>query len=297
VTGATVAAGTAATSAAAGTAATSAAAGTAATGATSAAAGTAATGAIAAEHAARVLAAVLDSAPRMLSELSAEAAISAGDLELVLQALERHGLVALDPDRASVRPGAAALRFARSDLGLADLVELARPGMRRLAAESGETANLILPRPGGTEAIAQVDGSHLLGVTNWVGRPLGLHATAAGKVFLAFGAATLPEGDLEPLTPATITDRERLRIELDAVRERGYATIVDELESGLSAVAAPVCEPGGAVVAVLCVSGASLRLEPQRLELLGRVTIEQADEVSKRLGYEEPEPTGQFRYS
>jgi DNA-binding IclR family transcriptional regulator len=260
-------------------------------------AASAATAATAAERAARVLAAVFDRSPRMLSELSAETAASVGELEPVLQVLERHGLVALDPDRASIRPGAAALRFARSDLGLADLVELARPGMRRLAAESGETANLILPRPDGTEAIAQVDGSHLLGVTNWVGRPLGLHATAAGKVFVAFGAASLPEGDLEPLTPATITDRERLRIELGSVRECGYATIVDELESGLSAVAAPVREPGGAVVAVLCVSGASLRLEPQRLELLGRVTIEQADEISKRLGYEDPEPTGQFRYS
>ncbi|HEY3729189.1 MAG TPA: IclR family transcriptional regulator, partial [Solirubrobacteraceae bacterium] len=233
-----------------------------------------------AEQVARVLAAVLDRSPRTLGELSDEAAISEADLGPVLEALERHGLVAVDPDRASIRPGAAALRFARSDLGLADLVELARPGMRRLAAESGETANLILPRPGGTEAIAQIDGSHLLGVTNWVGRPLGLHATAAGKVFLAFGAAELADDPLEPLAPATITDRERLMAELETVRERGYATIVDELEPGLSAVAAPIREHGGAVVAVLCLSGASLRLEPQRLELLGRVTIEQSDEIS-----------------
>ncbi len=175
--------------------------------------------------------------------------------------------MAIDAASSSVRPGPAALRFARSDLGVADLVELARPSMRRLAAESGETTNLIVPRPGGTEAIAQVDGSHLLGVTNWVGRPLGLHMTAAGKVFLAFGTSTLPDGELDAPTPATITDRERLEAELETVRERGYATIVDELETGLSAVGAPIRERGGAVVAVLCVSGATLRLRPQRLEL------------------------------
>ena len=134
--------------------------------------------------------------------------------------------------------------------------------MRRLTAESGEATNLIVARPGGTEAIAQVDGSHLLGVTNWVGRPLGLHTTAAGKVFLAFGTATLPDGELDALTPATITDRERLADELETVRERGYATLADELEVGLSAVAAPVRERGGEVVAVLCISGATLRLAP-----------------------------------
>ena len=74
------------------------------------------------------------------------------------------------------------------------------------------------------------------------------------------------------------------------MRQRGYATIVDELEPGLSAVAAPVRERGGAVVAVLCVSGATLRLKPQRLELLGRVAIEQANVISRQLGYEDPEP-------
>jgi DNA-binding IclR family transcriptional regulator len=243
-----------------------------------------------ADRVAHALAAVLERAPRVLGELAVELGVGVAELERLLSALEHHGLVALDPDRTSVRPGPAALHFARSDLGLADLVELARPQMRRLAAESGETANLIMPRPGGTEAIAQIDGTHLLGATNWVGRPLGLHATAAGKVFMAHGVAAPPEGELEAHTPATITDRDRLAAELETVRQNGYATIVDELEPGLSAVAAPVRERGAAVIAVLCVSGATLRLEPRRLEVLGRVTIEQADEISALLGWEDPDP-------
>ncbi len=236
-----------------------------------------------ADRVASIVAAVLERSPQSLDELG----ISASEADELLAPLQRHGLLALDATESTVRPGPAALRFARSDLGVADLVELSRASMRRLASESGETTNLILPRPGGTEAIAQVDGSHLLGVTNWVGRPLGLHMTAAGKVFLAFGTATLPDGELDAATPATIIDRDRLEAELEAVRARGYATIVDELENGLSAVAAPIRERGGAVVAVLCVSGATLRLRPQRLELLGRVAVEQAGEVSERLGYSE----------
>lgn len=235
---------------------------------------------------ARLVAAVLERSPRALADLEAETEASGDELARILAIAERHGLVALDVERVSVRPGPVAVHFARSEGGVADLIEVAGQNMRRVATESGETANLIVARPGGTEAIAQVDGSHLLGATNWVGRLLGLHSTAAGKVLLAFGAATLPDGELDALTPATITDRERLTAELLTVRERGYATLADELEAGLSAVAAPVRERGGAVVAVLCVSGATLRLAPQRLTVLGRLTAEQADEISVKLGYE-----------
>jgi IclR family transcriptional regulator, acetate operon repressor len=241
-----------------------------------------------AESAARVLALVLERSPRTLTELAEAAELSAVDAAPIVAALERHDLVAWDAERSGLRPGSAALRFARSGVGREDLVELAQPSMRRLADESGETANLIVPRPAGTEAVAQVDGRHLLGATNWIGRELPLHCTAAGKVFLAFGAAELPEGALERLTPETIVDRARLERELEAVRDQGYATIVDELEPGLSAVAAPVRDRGGTVVAALTASGASLRLAPQRLRLLGRVALEQAHALSTRLGHDAP---------
>jgi IclR family transcriptional regulator, acetate operon repressor len=233
------------------------------------------------DHAAHVLAAVFERSPRTLTELAELVGLSAVDAAPLVAALERYDLVAWDSDRAG-------LRFARSGVGREDLVELAQPSMRRLAQESGETANLIVPRPAGTEAIAQVDGRHLLGATNWLGRELGLHCTAAGKVFLAFGAAELPDGALAPLTSATVTDRARLARELEAVRDQGYATLVDELEPGLSAVAAPVRDRGGAVIAALSASGASLRLAPQRLRLLGRVALEQAHALSTRLGYDAP---------
>lgn len=241
-----------------------------------------------AERTARLLAAVLERSPRTLTELADVVGLPAVAVAPLVAALEQHYLLARDSDRAGLRPGTAALRFARSGVGREDLVELAQPSLRRLAEESGETANLFLVGPSGTEAIAQVDGRHLLGATNWLGRELGLHCTAAGKVFLAFDAALLPDGELERVTPATVTDRERLGREFVAIRDQGYATIVDELEPGLSAVAAPVRDRGGAVIAALTASGASLRLAPQRLRLLGRVALEQAHALSTRLGHDAP---------
>lgn len=241
-----------------------------------------------AEYTAHLLSVVLERSPRTLTELAELVGLPAVDVAPLVGALERHDLVVWDAERSGVRPGTAALRFARSGVGHQDLVELAQPSLRRLADESGETANVIVPRPAGTEAIAQVDGRHLLGATNWLGRELPLHCTAAGKVFLAFAAAQLPQGDLEALTPSTITDRERLRRELEAIRDQGYATIVDELEAGLSAVGAPIRDRGGDVIAALTASGASLRLAPARLRLLGRVALEQAHALSTRLGHDAP---------
>jgi DNA-binding IclR family transcriptional regulator len=243
----------------------------------------------AAERTARILGLVLERAPRTLTELAEAAGLTAVDAAPVVAALESHGLVAWDDEHAGLRPGVAALRFARSGVGRDDIVELAQPSMRRLADESGETINLFVLTPGGAaEAIVQIDGRHLLGATNWVGRELPLHCTASGKVFMAFGAARAPagEGPLERRTEHTIVDPERLARELQAVRDQGYASIVDELEDGLSAVAAPLRERGGKVVGALTVSGASLRLAPHRLRLLGRVTLEQALAVSARLGYQ-----------
>jgi DNA-binding IclR family transcriptional regulator len=156
--------------------------------------------------------------------------------------------------------------------------------MRRLADESGETVNLMVPTASGTEAIAQEDGRHLLGATNWIGRDVPDHASAAGKVFLAHSVSRIAPR-LDRLTPRTLVDRAALEEDLAAVRERGYATLVDELEPGLSVVAAPVFDAGGAVVAALAVSGPTTRLPPHRLAVLGRVAIEQADVVSQRLGH------------
>jgi IclR family transcriptional regulator, acetate operon repressor len=236
-----------------------------------------------ADRTAQLLALVLERAPREASELAAAVGVPAPDVEPILAALERHGLVQRD-GAGRVRPGSGALRFARSGVGRADLVEHAGPSMRRLADESGETVNLMVPTASGTEAIAQEDGRHLLGATSWIGRDIPDHASAAGKVFLAHGVAEAPPA-LARFTERTLVDRAALEADLEAVRERGYATLVDELEPGLSVVAAPVFDNAGTVVAALAVSGPTTRLPAHRVALLGRVAIEQAHAVSERLGY------------
>ena len=227
-----------------------------------------------------------DEAPT-LGELAQLAGLPKSTTSRLVSALERQGLVQRDPDRGAIRPGPVLLRYARRETSLPDLVEIASDALERLARASGETVNLGVATPTAVEMLDQRDSRHILGSTNWVGQRIPHHGSVVGKVFLAGGALPLPEGPLERLGPRTITDPAQLRHDLDQARRRGYATAVDELEPGLWAVAAPVRDAGGAVVAALSISGPTARLHDGLLDELGRLVRDEALILSNRIGYDD----------
>jgi DNA-binding IclR family transcriptional regulator len=215
------------------------------------------------DRAAELLVGVVESArPVSVGELSERSGLPKSTTSRLVGALERRGLVQRSGDRR-VAPGPVLLRFAHRDTG-ESLVDLARPALRHLAALSGETINLGVPTPLGVEHLAQEDTRHFVGGTNWVGRRVPFETTANGKVLRAFG----PD--------ATGHDA--------SIRQQGYAIAVDELEHGLSAVAAPVLGPGGTAVAALSISGPTIRLTQKRIAELVPELARQAGLLSQRLG-------------
>jgi IclR family transcriptional regulator, acetate operon repressor len=238
------------------------------------------------ERAAQLLVLVLEQdRPTTLGELARLTELPKSTASRLVAALERSSLVQRDSARGAIRPGPAVLRFAQRGVDDADLVDLAHPLLRALATESGETINLAVPGTTGVNHLAQFDSRHMIGAASWVGRAVPFHAAANGKIFLAFGVSELPRMPLTRFTPHTITDREHLAGALDTIRVLGYATAIDEIEVGLSAVAAPVSGASGACVAALSISGPSFRLDASRLDRLGALLIEQASVLSTRLGY------------
>jgi DNA-binding IclR family transcriptional regulator len=240
------------------------------------------TGTQAIDRAAQLLVRVVESAqPLGVGELATTSGLPKSTTSRLVGALERQGL--LQRVDAGLRPGPVLLRLAQRGLPDANVVELADEPLRWLADASGETINLAVPSPGGVEHLAQRDSRHFVGVTSWVGRRVPLHCAANGKVFLAFGAAAIPER-LDGLTPHTVTDRATLETDLAQVRLRGYARAQDELELGLSAIAAPVRGADGPVVAALSISAPTARLTDERVEQLAPVLLEQSRALSRRLG-------------
>jgi len=237
------------------------------------------------DRAGEMLARLLDSdAPMSLRDLAEAADLPKSTASRLLTALERHGLVHQAGERGKLEPGPAILHFAHRGGVERHLVELAHPALEAVAEISGETVNLSVPTPSGVDHLAQVDGRHFLGAGQWVGRRVDYHCTANGKVFLAFGVAELPPGPLARLTADTVVSRATLDDQLARVRRDGYATAVDELEAGLTAIAVPVRGPGGDVIAALSLSGPTLRLTQPRVAELAPILAQEAHALEERLG-------------
>jgi IclR family transcriptional regulator, acetate operon repressor len=247
-------------------------------------AGGPAPGTTAIDRGAELLVRVLESAePVALTEVAAAAGIPKSTASRLITALERRGLVEQVGERGRLRAGPAILRVAERGLLERNLMELGRPALDALAELSGETVNLAVPGPGGVEHLAQAESKHFLGAGQWVGRTVQYHASANGKVFLAFGRAAMPIS-MSAYTPATITDAERLTAELETVRSSGFASAVDELEPGLAAIAAPVRGAHGDVIAALSITGPALRMSPKRIAELRPALIDEANRLGVRLG-------------
>jgi DNA-binding IclR family transcriptional regulator len=165
----------------------------------------------------------------------------------------------------------------------------ARPTLRALAERTGETANLTVLV--GLEAvnIEVADSPRPVMHVGWIGRRLPVHATAAGKVLMAHAdrallSAVVRRG-LEQYTPATITSAKVFRTELARVRVHGYATVWAELESDLAAVAAPVRDHRGVVVAAIAIGGPVSRCPRRELAVIAVHVVEAGRELSAMLGY------------
>lgn len=223
-----------------------------------------------------------------VTEIAGELGVHKSTAFRLVATLESHGLVEQNAGRGRYRLGVGLLRLAGATTARLDVVQEARPICRALAAETGETVNLAVLSESSALYLDQIAGSSALQPHNWVGQHIPLHATSNGKILLS---GLDPErlesllGGLKAYTDLTITRKSQLRKEVDLVREQGYAAAVDELEVGLSAVAAPIRNAHGDVIASMSVSGPTFRLTEERLPAVIALVVEAGHEVSKRLGW------------
>jgi IclR family transcriptional regulator, acetate operon repressor len=246
----------------------------------------AASGTQAVDRAAGLLLFVLEAPqPPTFGELQESSGLAKSTLSRLLSSLERHELI-FRSDDGTVRPGGALTRFAHSRRPTDELIEVTRPFMVDLSEATGETINLAVLDSTEVEQISQIDCTYLIGGVKSGDIKVPLHASALGKVFLAYGA-DLPAGRLRKISTRTITSRDRLREDLERVRERGWALADSELEPGLIAVAAPVFSAGGDVVAAISISGPTLRMTREVAQAYAELLVEQAGKASALLGFEE----------
>jgi IclR family transcriptional regulator, acetate operon repressor len=232
---------------------------------------------------------VLADEPRAFSDLVSDTGLAKSTASRLLQALERHRLVHRIGDGGYEAGPLFALYASRHEPSR-ELVWLARPTLEAVSRDTGETVNLAIVRNSTVVQIAQIDSTFLLGTTNWVDVDVPPHCSALGKVFLAAHTIPLPRHEMERLTDRTVTSPAALERELEQVRRQGFATALGELETGLDAIAAPVRDRAGGVVAAIGISGPSGRINKQ-LRRLGKLLNSHAHGLSEVLGHDPRDET------
>ncbi len=215
-------------------------------------------------------------------ELARTCGINRSTAWRLLQTLEHHGLVERDETTQRYGIGYTALEVAAA-AGYDGLARRARPILQRVAHDAGESVMLAAARTFSQVYVDQVDPP-ATPTPNWLGRQLPLHATSAGKVFLAW----LPEDEREALLPSvlerytahTITDRARLFASLADVRRDGYGACLGEFEEFSNGVSAAVLDHRARPAVILNIWGPSQRVTERRLATLGRMALHAAHEIS-----------------
>jgi DNA-binding IclR family transcriptional regulator len=201
---------------------------------------------------------------------------------------KRHWLELVDSERAYAL-GIRTWEVGHSYLRAIDLADRAQPFMQRLRDQLDETIQLAMLDGRYNVYIGKVTGTQRLILASEVGRRLEAHATGIGKVLLSgLGDDELDRlfhgVALERFTEHTVPDYEALKVELEAIRNRGYGTDDEEYTAGVRCVAAPVRDASGAVVAAMSVSVPTIRDSILRKDG-ARLLLDATDGLSKALGH------------
>jgi len=239
------------------------------------------------ERAAAILRTLAGSSGRLaLGEIARSLDLAKGTTHGILRTLQHVGFVEQDRDSGRYQLGAALLHLGTSYLDINELRSRSINWADPLAARSGEAVRIGTVLDGRVLVVHHVFRPDDTFQTLDIGALLPLHASALGKVLLAYRAAG-PVAPLETFTRRTVVTPRALAAALSEVRAAGWAAEVEELTVGEAAVAAPIRGFGGLVVGAIGVSGLVERICDRKYvphpQLVGYVR-DAARAISRDLG-------------
>lgn len=194
---------------------------------------------------------------RTLSDVARDTGLTRASARRFLLTLEELGYVRSDDRRFALTPRVLELGYAF--LSSLTLPQLAQPHLRELVEHVHESSSVSVLDGADIVYVAREPTQRIMTVAISVGTRFPAHATSMGRVLLAGLSdgkldAFLQTAELRALTAATVTDKDRLRTELDRVRRQGWALVDQELEHGLRSIAVPLRGQNGDVVAAMNLS-------------------------------------------
>lgn len=200
------------------------------------------------------------------------------------------GYLLYDAETGLYKLGPKVLSFVQAYEQSSNLISLARPLLKYLAQQTGESASLFVIDGLQRLCVAREEGTYSLRYNIVEGQRMPLYAGAGGKVLLAFGSEelrkkVLRKGHLRKLTPHTIRDPKQLRKELENIRQQGYACSFGERDAEVAALAAPIFDHEGKICASLSIAGPISRFSPEHNVQHLKILLTTAKRISEMLGY------------
>lgn len=228
-----------------------------------------------------------------LSELVEKTKLNKTTVFRLLSALESEGLVRKSAD-GGYRLGSEVIALGGRAMRANQLRTVAHDPLRELAHQTGETTTLEIIRPANdgrptTLVIDETLGRYRVGINQYIGSRLPVHATSTGKAMLAYHPEPFVKEvirwKLKALTGRTLDTAAELRAELAEIRRRGYAIATGELETGIMAAAAPIFDHMNEVQAAISIVGPTIRVDETQLHDWGAQVKQKTREISYLLGW------------
>lgn len=241
------------------------------------------------ERAILILEMLADRGETGVSQVAAELGVHKSTASRLMSSLLTHGLVEQISDRGRYRLGLGLVRLAGSVTSSLDVVSGSRDVTKALATQVGETVNIAVLDNKQVLYVDQVMGPSMVSMRSWLGQSVPTHCTASGKVLTAWldepsRISSRPDS-WKKLAPNTITSADALELELEQVRQNGFAVAYQEMETDFVAVAAPIRNEHDEVTAALVISGPASRLKPEEFERLGHIVKLSAAKLSGNPNY------------
>ncbi len=220
-----------------------------------------------------------------LSEIGQRLDMAPSTVHRVLVTLAARGVAETDPATQAWHVGPTAFRHGSAFMRRSGLVERARPLLRRLMEQTGETANLGILNGDAVLFLSQAETHETIRAFFPPGTRSALHASGIGKALLAHVRPAqlrlmLQGMELQRFTDKTLTEAQALEQDLARIRARGYSLDNEERTPGMRCIAAPIFDLSGEAAAGISVSGPTLRMSDARLEAMSKAVIAAALELS-----------------
>lgn len=216
-----------------------------------------------------------------LSEIAESLNQSPSTIYRILSTYENRQIVEMDPVSQEWFIGAESFRLGSAFLRRTDVVERARPIMRELMEETGETANLGTEVMGEVMFLSQVETQENIRAFFPPGTKSPMHASGIGKALLAHASPAkiknyLDQKNLESFTENTFSSKVELRNELSKIKNQGFAFDDEEKSTGMRCVAAPIFNFYEEAIAGISISGPSIRLSLERIDHISKIVMVKA---------------------